>query len=229
MFGFAFKSTAQVTAVFFVTYMVLGIKAWAQTPQPEQLSASTVKPKLAGRNTVRIDLLAPVAASIESRLDGSGLVFPILVSYERYLAGKWSMSIEALIRGGTPDKHRNGASLMGRWYLRTSSTAAAAPTTGFYLAPVLSYRVLSTSAGAFDEPVNKGRRGGAGLLIGRQLSLGRREIPHLVFDVAVGVIAWRRLGPDRTSDPAYYAYINEPIFKRTGFLPDLRYGLGFQF
>lgn len=153
---------------------------------------------------------------------------PILVSYERYLAGRWSLGAEALVRGGTPDEHRNGAALLGRWYLLPGHKSEA-PMDGLYLSPVLSYRALSTSAGAFSQPVNTGRRGGAGLLLGWQLPLGRRGVPHLIFDGAVGVVAWRRLGDDHTSDPGYYAHINEPIFKRTGPLPDVRYGLGFQF
>ena len=228
MFSSALKFPAQVTAVFLVASTGFVIPAWAQTPKPEQPGTNTVRLKLSGRNTLRIDVLAPVAASVESSLGGRGPAFPLLVSYERHLAGQWSLGTEVLIRGGTPDEHRSGASLMGRWYLLPSRTGEA-PTNGLYLSSVLSYRALSTSAGAFNEPVNRGRRGCAGLLVGWQLPLGRSGVPHLVLDGAVGVMVWRRLGPDRTSDPAHYADINEPIFKRTGFLPDVRYGLGFQF
>ncbi|MET4075613.1 hypothetical protein [Hymenobacter sp. UYCo722] len=100
---------------------------------------------------------------------------------------------------------------------------------GLYLSPVLSYRALSNAPTAFNTPVNSGRRGGAGVLVGWQLPLGHPSAPHLVFDFAVGVLTWARLGDDRTSDPAYYDYVDEPIFRRTGILPDVRYGLGFQF
>ena len=181
------------------------------------------------RNVVRLDVLAPLAASLEYALGGgSGAVVPVLLSYERRFCKNGSMGVEFLIRGGTPGERRSGGALLGRWYFapKWGPTAALA---GFYLSPVLSYRALGTSPTVFNTPINSGRRGGAGLLLGWQLPLGRAAAPHLVFDFAVGVLAWTRLGNDRTSDPSYYATVNEPIFKRTGLLPDARYGLGFQF
>ena len=204
------------------------VDAHAQATLTPSETASGV-PKQTGRNVIRLDLLAPLIANIEQRFDGERrVIFPALVSYERHLSGKWSAGIEILVWGGTPANRRSGATLLGRWYVLPVNWQRK-PLSGLYLSPVLSYRVLSTTAGEFDLPVNRGKRVGGGLLLGWQVPLFPSVLPNLLFDGAVGVVAWTRLGDDRTSDPTYYAYINEPIFKRTGILPDVRYGLGYRF
>jgi hypothetical protein len=197
--------------------------------QGSQAPAGTPAPAPGRRNTVRLDLLAAIAANLEHGTGArNAIIFPVLASYERHLGGRWSVVAEALVRGGTPTSRRSGAALLGRWYALPARWAET-PLQGFYVSPVLSYRALSTTAGDFDQPVNSGKRGGAGLLLGWQAPPFPHILPNLVIDASAGVVAWTRLGADRTSDPAYYASINEPIFKRTGFLPDARYGLGYRF
>ena len=198
--------------------------AQAQTYVPGAAAASS-----RDKNVVHLDILAPIAASLENSLGGGhGVMTPLLVSYERRLGSNGSLGVEVLYRGGTPELRRSGMGLFGRWYLLNAERTEVA-LAGLYLSPVLSYRSVNSEPTAFNTPINSGRRGGAGALVGWQLPLGRPGVPHLVFDFAVGGLVWARLGDDRTSDPAYYDYVHEPIFRRTGFLPDVRYGLGFQF
>ena len=224
----AFKYTAPLSAFVLIFSGGFQTPAYAQSAT-NPLETVPAAPKLDGRSVVRLDLLAPLIASIDHSLNGGkGIIFPVLAAYERHLGGRWSAGAETLIRGGTPASRRSGAALFGRWYV-VPINLTKTPSQGLYLSPVLSYRALRTTAGNFDRPVNTGKRAGGGLLLGWQVPPFPRMLPNLIFDGAVGVIAWTRLGEDRTSAPGYYAQIGEPIFKRTGFLPDVRYGLGYRF
>ena len=223
-----FKRPVQIIASMLVVGGEFQMPAHAQSADGP-LEATPAPPRSVGRNVARVDLLAPLASSIDYSLNsGKGLVFPVLVSYERQFGSRWSVGFEALVRGGTPANRRSGASLLGRWYVLPVGRSKP-PLQGLYLSSVLSYRALSTTAGDFNLPVNSGKRAGGGLLLGWQVPPFPGILPNLVFDGAVGIVAWTRLGDDQTSDPGYYAYIGEPIFKRTGFLPDARYGLGYRF
>lgn len=183
-----------------------------------------------GRNVARLDLLAPLASNLSYNFWRTRGLLPVLFAYERRLHGRWSLGVEGLLNGEEPEERRSGAALFGRYYIEPVSWSAA-PLTGLYVSPVLSYRVLHTSFGYYYrtawEPV-RSQRGGAGLMFGWQAPLGQWVSSRLVLDVAAGVVGWVRLGAD-SPDSVSYLFRTESVRRRPGLRPDCRAGLGYRF
>ncbi|WP_345071794.1 hypothetical protein [Hymenobacter fastidiosus] len=154
-------------------------------------------------------------------------MFPALVSYERQLSGQWSLGAEALVNGGDRTDRRSGAGLMARYYTKKADPAVGLMT-GFYCSPVVSYRALASTWLLDGNLFTRGKRLGAGLMIGYQFPLGRPSTSRVALDVSTGLLNWSRIGTDRSEvDPAQ-PNSSGPALNKTGPSPDFRLGVGFR-
>ncbi|TGE19730.1 hypothetical protein [Hymenobacter elongatus] len=200
---------------------------YGQSPEP----AAPGRRSSPGNNIVRLDLLSPLGYNMAYNLFADhGFVFPVLVSYERHLRGRWSVGTELLVNGGDPTDRRSGASLMARYYLLPARKTVGS-LAGLYVSPVLNYRAMRTTDGYFGSTpsIVRVQRIGLGALLGWQVALNRNQAPRFVLDFAGGVLYRARLGADHVDDPyGYYTGSGVPRH-RIGIGPDARIGLGYQF
>lgn len=219
-----FCFAAQVAAPLLVACM--GTTIQAQTYVPTAL-AGPVASGAERKNVVRLDLLSPLYYNVSNSLFGTGVVYPVLVSYERYLNNQWSVGAEVLLNGGEPKARRNGAGLMARYYL-SEVTTTKGPAAGFYLSPVLAYRALASAFALDGDLYTRGRRLGAGLMVGYQLPLGQPSTSRVAFDLSVGLLNWGRIGTDRSEVNPAQPHSSSPELRETGPRPDFRLGVGFR-
>lgn len=210
---FAFLTAAlQLAAALFPTACLA--QEATQTPMP-------------GANVVRFDFLAPLGANLSYNFWGNhGLVLPVLASYERRLGPAWSAGAEGLLNGGDPTDYRTGAGLSVRRYLRANGSL-----TGPYATAVVSYRSIRSTDGYFgsNPVVARFQRVGTGLMLGWQFPLGWARVKHWTLDVAAGAVYWAPVGTDRVEDVNHFYADAQPWNTHTGFLADLRGGIGYQF
>ncbi|MBG8553104.1 hypothetical protein [Hymenobacter guriensis] len=177
------------------------------------------------RNTLRLDLLTPLGLNLGyNLLADRQLLFPVILSYERAVAERWSVNTEIALNGGEPEARRYGGSLSARYYVRppkkTPSSLAS-----FYLAPGVGFLALRLT----DEPpllVIHAKRLKSGVLIGWQHRLSRGT-PRIMLDFAAGATYWAVLGNDRASNPGNNG-VSFGMLK-PGIRPEARGGIGYQF
>ncbi len=242
MYSPRFSLHSAFVALVLTTAAGLTAPALAQVPA-EASSASALAPEAGAqvreapakapvstavrRNVIRLDLLAPVVFNVSNTLFNTGFVYPVLVSYERQLDGQWSLGAEALFNGGDRTDRRSGAGLIARYYTKKADPAVGLMT-GFYCSPVVSYRALASTYLLDGNLVTRGKRVGAGLMIGYQLPLGRPGTSRVALDMSMGLLSWSRIGTDRSEvDPAQ-PNSSGPDLKQTGPRPDFRLGIGFR-
>lgn len=194
-----------------------------------QTSDIVQRPRSKYQNSIRVDLLVPIAANISYNFwKDKGIVLPMLFTYERHVKGHWSLGTEVTVNGGNPDERYHGAALFGRYYLVPAMPWANTPLAGLYLSPVVSYRSMEYRY-SDDSSITTGQRGGAGILLGWQLPMGNlRRAPCLVLDTAVGYLYWNRLGTDRTTPINAGSNFTADI-AQTGPKLNIRLGVGIQF
>lgn len=224
MLRLKFCLVVQVAASLLVAGVATTIQA--QTYAPTALTGPVASG--AGRkNVVRLDLLSPLYYNVSNSLFGTGVVYPVLVSYERHLSKQWSVGAEALFNGGEPKARRNGAGLMARYYLTEAATIDR-PMAGLYLSPVLSYRALASAFALDGDLYTRGQRVGAGLMVGYQLLLGPPSTSRVALDLSMGLLNWSRMGADRSEGDPARPYSSGPELGETGARPDFRLGVGFR-
>lgn len=195
--------------------------------QSARAQAPATPAPIAGPTIVRLDVLAPLGMNLGYNLFADrAFLFPILVSYERRVGASWSLGVEGLLNGGTPEEKLAGATLSGRYYLRSDASLS-----GLYAAPQLAYRRFECKEEQYARVSTTGHRLGTGLLLGWQQPFGRRRPRRVIFDSAVGALHWTALGTDDVSGlpaPPYPAGTYRGI-RRRGWWLDARVGFGYQF
>ncbi len=158
------------------------------------------------------------------QFDGhSGFLFPVLASYERQVSRQFSGVIEGLVNGGEPAERRAGVTVQGRYYYLPRQPKASL--TGFYVAPMLSYRTLVANRSYL---IARQRFGGVGALAGWQAT--PRPQSRVFIDVALGVTKWQKLGAGTASDPNNTIYPrSQTYYERRQVVLDGRLGVGVRF
>ena len=214
--------------LLFISISAIGllISPWGSTVQAQvPLSQSTAFTTNRGRNIIRIDWLTPLSFNFAYNFfEPRELLFPVLASYERSVAARWSVGGEVLLNGGYPDSKRNGASLSARYYfLRIDDPVRLS---GAYVSPVAGYLNLRVrnDAGFFDA---KARRMRTGILVGWQGGILKSTSPRFVMDLAAGIVQWSMLGTDHGKNPNRNA-LDERVLS-PGIRFDARAAIGYQF
>ncbi|MFD2784960.1 hypothetical protein [Hymenobacter rubripertinctus] len=176
------------------------------------------------RHAVRLDLGGVLARNMAYNLlnNEPQVLLPILVGYEQQLGRRTSGSVEVLLNGGEPDERLKGLALQGRYYFYQRRPTGLA---GFYVAPTLSYRAVQLSP-YYGPTIEKRQLGGAGMLLGAQVPLGRQR--RFLLDVAAGSMSWTRLSPERPSNSGSY-YYQETYYENNSAVFDGRLSLGYRF
>jgi hypothetical protein len=155
-----------------------------------------------------------------------GLLFPVLVSYERAVAKRWSIGTEVLVNGGYPDERRKGASVLSRYYVVPMKNSIA-PLSGLYVQPVVGYLVLEVEN---DLPLIEvhAQRLRTGVLVGWQCGFLKHSAPRVMIDMAVGAVQWSMLGNDEVRQGSSNNGVGFGLLK-PGLQFDVRGGIGYQF
>lgn len=177
------------------------------------------------RNAVRLDVGGIFARNMAYNLLNSSpeFILPLLFGYERQVAPRLSGNAEVLLNGGEPEEQMSGLALQGRYYYFQGCKTGL---NGFYVAPTVSYRAVRQMRYYNISPKHR-KLGGAGLLLGAQVPLGRR----LLLDVSGGVMSWGRLdqrSADEVASSPYYDD-NQTFYERNKVVFDGRLSLGYRF
>ncbi|WP_426060107.1 hypothetical protein [Hymenobacter sp. B1770] len=180
------KSTIQFTVAAFLVAASTGQVA-AQLPA-EPVAGQPIAAIQPRRNAIRLDMASVYVANFLYQFDGhSSFVFPVLTSYERQVSERFSAVVEGLLNGGEPAERRTGIALQGRYYYQRRQPKASL--TGFYVAPMLSYRTLVANK---NYLIANQRFVGIGALAGWQAT--PRPQSRIFIDVALGLMTWHNIG-----------------------------------
>ena len=194
-----------------LVFWLVSNRSCAQT-----LPISTPPPP-AYRNVLRLDAGGILLRNVGAILLEEETVFPLLVGYERQLGRRTSANAELLVNGGNAGETTSGLALQGRYYFHQKQPGLR----GFYIAPTLSSRFFKDQY--FGSKQARQVVGGAGALLGAQLPVGKSG--RWLLDFAGGVMAWRRLNPNR--DAGYSS--SKSYYEEQNAVPDGRLSLGYNF
>ncbi|WP_426490011.1 hypothetical protein [Hymenobacter sp. 102] len=202
------------------TLLLAGSRATHAQPTPDTLAAS----RTGFRHALRLDVGGVLLRNFAYNALNSDtrLLLPVLVGYEHQLGRRTSGSVEVLLNGGQPTERISGAALQGRYYVYQGRQSGLA---GMYVAPTLGYRNVKQHS--YYSFYNENRKlGGAGLLLGAQMPLGRQS--RLLLDVSGGIMAWKRLDKSPYANTLGY-YDNKTYYDEGGAIVDGRLSLGYRF
>ncbi len=195
--------------------------------QAQQLSPIAPLTGLHGRTIVRVDLLAPLAENMVYAIANKrGGVLPILVSYERLVAARWSIGVEGILNNGFPDAKRHGIELTTRFWAWPDRSGDS-PLTGVFVSSQVGYRwiKLTDSDPYTGSYTLRGQRLRTALLGGYQVVRRKKSRFTPVYCVTAGVAHWRLLGTDEVPTNL----LLEHKYNWTGWTLDLRGSVGVKF
>ena len=223
--SFSFSSLS--TAAAFIAFSIsLGLSSPTRAQSAAELtarSAALAGPQL--HNAIRLDVGGVVIGSLANALVGnSGMLTPLLFSYERQISQHSSLVAEGLLNGGVAWERKAGVSLQNRYYVFPVHPKTALQ--GLYVAPVVGYRAMTLDANV--QLATRRSLLGAGLMVGWQANFPNCR--QFFFDAALGAMSWHKVGADRVQGDFHPDYEVRPCFyERSAVLVDGRLGVGIRF
>lgn len=197
------------------------------TAKAQQVSPTPPLAGLRGRTIVRVDIVAPLAENLVYVIASKrGGVLPLLISYERLVAPRWSVGAEGVVNNGFPDAKRHGVELTAR-FLAWPDKNYDSPLSGFFIASQVGYRwiKLTDSDPYTGSYTLRGQRLRMALLGGYQVVKNEQSRFAPVYSIAAGVAHWQALG----TDDAPMNLLLEHKYNWTGWTIDLRGSVGVRF
>ncbi|UYZ58554.1 hypothetical protein [Hymenobacter latericus] len=183
------------------------------------------------RNVVRTDWLGWAALNAHNQAFATSARFawPHLITYERAVTERASLSAELLFDAWSGKQHRSGGSVGWRYYIMPSERADRFMS-GMYAETGLNYRKLRGQEYwlSADSDWITAYRAGATLRLGWQICFGKGRVRY-VSDNALGLGLWLPLGEPTSSSGQPVELDHSSGFMSTGPSLSLRGGIGLQF
>ncbi|RPD46219.1 hypothetical protein DNI29_14535 [Hymenobacter sediminis] len=170
-----------------------------------------------GRNIIRFDIGGPLGYTAEYNFMRRYFkpIVPVLLSYERVIKPRVSISGEVLLWGGGLSDVRWGTGVQGRYYFWNLQPKAEE----LYLAGALQYRWVRTDLGYRNWQQH---------WAGPSVSMGWQKFNRSGWglDVALGVSFWVPLSAD--SPPTTRIKQEKGMYEKNHILPDGRLGVAYR-